>query len=100
MDRPGDRYEWARFLVAKLERLSADSVWAHRASGLRGALLRNLADYEKRSSDDASAGDEVNDQNLEQFDRLIVSAFDILEKAAKEIPDPDQIGKLRPWSDR
>lgn len=32
----------ARMLVARLERLSADSYWAHQASGLRGSLLRCL----------------------------------------------------------
>ncbi len=29
-------------LIERLERLSADSPWAHRASGLRRALLRSL----------------------------------------------------------
>ena len=33
----------ARQLASRLERLSADSVWAHRASGVRGALLRWLS---------------------------------------------------------
>ena len=32
----------ALLLISRLERLSADSYWAHRASGLRGALLRSL----------------------------------------------------------
>ena len=31
-----------RLLANRLERLSADSHWAHKASGLRGALLRCL----------------------------------------------------------
>jgi hypothetical protein len=37
----------ARMLVARLERLSADSYWAHQASGVRGSLLRvlDLSDY-------------------------------------------------------
>ncbi len=29
-------------LIARLERLSADSYWAHQASGVRGSLLRLL----------------------------------------------------------
>jgi len=29
-----------QILLARLERISVDSVWAHRASGIRGALLR------------------------------------------------------------
>jgi hypothetical protein len=32
----------APLLIERLERLSADSPWAHRASGLRRALLRSL----------------------------------------------------------
>ncbi len=56
-------------LVARLERLSADSYWAHQASGVRGSLLRLM---EK--------------ENLEAIDigMLIDKGFDFLEKAAKE----------------
>ncbi len=84
-----ERYEWARSLVAKLERLSANSTWAHRASGLRGALLRALAEYERRLSAGAQHPDPSDAQRWESLDRLIVAAFDILEKAAKEIPVPE-----------
>jgi hypothetical protein len=35
-----------RLLLARLERISVDSYWAHRASGLRGALLRVLDQIE------------------------------------------------------
>ena len=31
-----------RLLADRLERISADSIWAHRASGVRGALLRTM----------------------------------------------------------
>ena len=31
-----------RLLLARLERIYADSIWAHRASGVRGRLLREL----------------------------------------------------------
>ena len=34
-------------LTERLERISADSVWAHRASGVRGSLLRLLEEGEK-----------------------------------------------------
>lgn len=34
-------------LTERLERISADSVWAHRASGVRGSLLRLLDEGEK-----------------------------------------------------
>jgi hypothetical protein len=33
-----------QMLLARLERISADSPLAHRASGVRGALLRSLED--------------------------------------------------------
>ena len=33
-------------ILNRLERLSADSIWAHRASGLRGAILREMAKIE------------------------------------------------------
>jgi hypothetical protein len=84
----GDRYEWARFLVAKLERLSADSIWAHRASGLRGALLRAIEGFDQSGAIDDRSVHGSGDQRLEEFDRLIAAGFDILEKAAREIPDP------------
>ncbi len=84
-----DRYDWARFLIAKLERLSADSVWAHRASGLRGALLRAIDDYDRRHKPGESPASDLEDQKAAQLDRLIPAAFDILEKAAREIPVPE-----------
>jgi len=36
-----------RMLSERLERISADSIWAHRASGVRGSLLRLLEEGEK-----------------------------------------------------
>jgi hypothetical protein len=36
------RLELAQLLARRLERLSADSLWARRASGARGALLKLL----------------------------------------------------------
>jgi hypothetical protein len=86
--RAGDRVEWARFLVAKLERLSADSIWAHRASGLRGALLRAIEEFDQYSAAADLSGEGSGGQRSEQLDRLIAAGFDILEKAASEIPDP------------
>ena len=87
--RAGDRYEWARFLVAKLERLSADSIWAHRASGLRGALLRAIEEFDQSGASTDRSGVGSGDQRIDEFDRLIAAGFDILEKAAREIPDPE-----------
>jgi hypothetical protein len=76
------RIDLAILLVIRLERLSVDSYWAHRASGLRGSLLRFL--------DQIESSPEVNVQNgnrkeLEHLDQLIKSGFEILENAAREI---------------
>lgn len=64
-------------LVQRLERLSADSVWAHQASGLRGALLRSISQLEA-----AAPG-----YSLPEIDALIDEGFDLLAQAAREIPD-------------
>ena len=62
-----------RLLLARLERISSDSIWAHRASGVRGSLLRMLEQLE-------------NDQQVEgpKLKRLISYGFQVLEGAAKE----------------
>ena len=62
-----------RLLLARLERISADSVTAHRASGVRGAMLRMLDELEK--------GGQVSGQELK---RLIESGYILLQRAAKE----------------
>jgi hypothetical protein len=59
-------------LLDRLERISADSVWSHRASGLRGSLLR--------VRDQLQAGNEPDPKSLRE---LIGAAFHILRKAAK-----------------
>jgi hypothetical protein len=63
-----------QFLLARLERISADSVVAHRASGVRGAMLRTLDRYEKEGT--------PSDQELKQ---LIDVGYRLLQKAASEI---------------
>jgi len=56
-------------LVARLERLSADSYWAHQASGVRGSLLRLIENDCLESS---------------QVTILVEKGFSFLEKAARE----------------
>jgi len=65
--------ELIRLLLARLERISVDSYWAHRASGVRGSLLRALEKLE--------AGRPFQKSKLEP---LISKGFDILEQAALE----------------
>lgn len=62
----------AHELLNRLERISADSSWAHRASGIRASLSKALAA-----------------QNIPatRVEELIKLGFNILEKAAQEIPE-------------
>ncbi len=65
-------------LIARLERISADSVWAHRASGVKGSLLRMVEKSEK--------GYRVRQSELWHTINL---GFSILEEAAREKPSPE-----------
>ncbi len=64
-------------LADRLEHLSVDSIYAHRASGLRGSLLR----YMERTD----AGGRMDREEQAQLDELVKYGFQILELAAKEI---------------
>lgn len=64
-------------LAERLEHLSADSTYAHRASGLRGSLLR----YWER----LEAGERMDRECQSQLDQLVEYGFQILELAAREI---------------
>jgi hypothetical protein len=74
--------ELLRLLAARLERLSADSRWARRASGLRGNILKVL--------EQAAAGESVAEKRLELITN---SAFEILRQAAQDIPDLEYLYK-------
>lgn len=80
MDR--DSLELLRLLADRLERLSVDSIWSRRAGGLRGNVNRVI---------DESANDQQVDS--QRVHLLIERCFEILEKAAREIPDLDEIKK-------
>ena len=67
-----------RMLTARLERLSVDSIWARRASGLRGSLIKALESIDE--------GDPISSENIEL---LIELSFEILRNAAREIPDAE-----------
>lgn len=75
---PDAQVELLRLLTTRLERLSVDSIWARRASGLRGSLIRALEsmDTDERASPEA-------------LDLLIERSFEILRNAAREIPDAE-----------
>jgi hypothetical protein len=61
-------------LARRLERLSADSRWAHRASGVRGQILRVLGELEN--------GEVVE---RDRFQALIEAGFYILRRGAEEL---------------
>jgi len=74
----------AQLLATGLERLSADSIWAHRASGLRGALLRSLEDWEAQTTCQTDPDNPI----LARLDQLNRLGFAILTSAAREIRPP------------
>ena len=73
--------EQTRLLVQRLERISADSTWARRSSGHRGALLRWLDRLEKQERGELPA---PSVSEMKVFQSLIDASFDLLEKAARE----------------
>ncbi len=68
--------ELVKRLVDRLEHLSADSTYAHRASGLRGSLLHWVERLE--------IGESIDQDQLHQLDQLVEYGFEILVLAAKE----------------
>ncbi len=68
-----EQIKLVRLLLLRLERVSVDSYWAHRASGIRGSLLRVLEKLE--------AGQTIDEAAVK---RLMDKGFQILERAAKE----------------
>jgi hypothetical protein len=65
-------------LLSRLERISADSPWAHQASGIRAALAKHVA---------------RGDLDPRVLQELLETGFQILENAAGEIPDSFGTGK-------
>ena len=60
-----------QMLLARLERISADSFWAHRASGARGSLIKLLEQMEASAFIPPKEASE-----------LVKMGFSILEQAA------------------
>lgn len=71
-------YLQAQLLLDRLERISADSPFAHQASGIRASLAKHL----NRENPDR--------QDIEDLTR---QGFQILEKAAGEIPGSSHPGE-------
>jgi hypothetical protein len=67
-----ERSPLIQLLLSRLERISVDSPLAHRASGIRGALLRSLDQPTSGSAADA-----------QEIDRNVDAALAILRQAAE-----------------
>ena len=80
MYTPNSQLIQAKILVERLARLSADSTWARRASGLRASLDKAVGQVEN--------GEMVDPAHFEQ---LVSLGFEMLEKAGREIPVPEDI---------
>jgi hypothetical protein len=80
MEKDSHNLLQAKILVQRLARLSADSIWARRASGLRASIDKTVHQLED--------GQPVDQ---DQFDHLISLGFEMLERAAEEIPVPEDI---------
>ena len=69
----------ARTLVQRLGRCSADSAWAHKASGVRASLDKCLVRAESGSI------------NIGRLEHLMQLGYELLQKAAESIPDPQDL---------
>lgn len=79
-------------IAQRLERLSADSIVAHSASGHRGSLLKLIDRLESQMTLEETPPDDVR-----LLDFLIDKGFHLLAQAAREMGDPELIrGLTRP----
>ena len=86
MADPDNQLEQAYQLTARLERLSADSIWARRASGYRASLLKTISRIEALNRHPEDSGNVVEmEQAREHLDALIQNGQQILEMAARDL---------------
>ncbi|HET6594616.1 MAG TPA: hypothetical protein VFG81_03270 [Anaerolineales bacterium] len=67
------KHKLISLLLARLERISVDSYWAHRASGVRGALVKLMVQME--------TGEPIDPLSLHVN---LTVGFEILKRAAEE----------------
>ena len=85
--------ESVKLLISRLEHLSADSRYAHRASGLRGSLWRCLEEMEEGAQCNCSPS--ISDKSQLHCDPpylegLMAQGYKYLEAAAREIVAPEK----------
>jgi hypothetical protein len=66
----------AGVLLIRLEKISADSPWAHQASGVKASIAKILDREELKPGS----------PSLQVLEELLNLGFEILERAAGEIP--------------
>lgn len=72
-----------KLLTERLSKLSPDSIWARRASGVRGALLKLLPELEAVLKDDEPVEGSLY-TDLEKVEYLLDRGYEFLERAAQE----------------
>lgn len=73
----------ARQLVSRLERLSADSIWARRASGYRASLLKSIETLDWMRFHPVSHAHLLQELNL--LNQLLEQGYQILDYAGREL---------------
>ena len=74
------RIDLANQLIRRMERISADSVWAHRSSGYRGSLFKWIEHAESALQNHT----EMPIDDIEHYDQLLEISLRLLENAARE----------------
>lgn len=72
-----------KLLTERLEKLSPDSIWARRASGVRGTLLKLLPELEATLINGERAKESV-DTRQDYVHYLLDRGYELLERAAQE----------------
>lgn len=86
MERESERLlEQARQLTARLERLSADSHWARRASGYRASLLKAIGRLEGLAATPSRQDEAELEKELQRLGLLTQQGYHILDLAARDL---------------
>lgn len=74
---PPATLEEARRLLFRLERMSVDSSWARRASGLRGGMIKLIDELATRGT--------LSPDEQSHLDWLVARAYEMLVLAARSL---------------
>jgi len=86
MTIPEGQLEQARQLTSRLERLSADSLWARRASGYRASLLKAIGRLESLKERTVKPEEQAElERELNHLASLLEQGHQILELAARDL---------------